>query len=168
MKFNYKSLLTVFILVFNLSGFDINAQITINEDGLYYDEYERWYTGIYVEEYPDGVMKTQISISKGKKNGLMKLFYPDGSINELRMYKNNLMHGTWVTFNDKGIKTAEANYALDKKNGKWYIWDETGILRYDMTYFEGNKAGTWLMWNEKGELISTKEYSLNPDDKEKK
>jgi antitoxin component YwqK of YwqJK toxin-antitoxin module len=167
MRFNCISILTVLLLVFVSSGLDIKAQITIHEDGLYYDEYERWYTGVYVEKYPDGVVKAQISIKKGKKDGLMKLFYPDGSINELRMYKNNLMHGTWETFNNKGIKTAEANYSLDEKNGKWYIWDENGTLRYDMTYFEGDKAGTWYMWDEKGDLIEAKEYELNPHLKNK-
>jgi antitoxin component YwqK of YwqJK toxin-antitoxin module len=168
MKFNYEVLLTIFLLFFVSLGLEIKAQITISEDGLYYDEKERLFTGVYTEEYPDGAVKIQMSVSKGTKNGLMRIFYQDGSVNELRMYKDDMMHGTWETWNDKGIKIAEANYASDTKNGKWYIWDDNGIMRYDMTYFDGNKAGTWYMWNEKGELIATKEFPLNVNSKEEK
>ncbi|MBN2273615.1 MAG: hypothetical protein JXR41_06745 [Bacteroidales bacterium] len=160
MKFNYKSLFILTFLLLVSFNLPTKAQITLSEDGLYYDQSDELFSGLYVEKYDDGTVKIQVAIQNGRKNGLMKIYYPDGSVNELRMYKNNMMHGTWETWNAAGIKTAEANYANDKKNGKWYIWDDSGTMRYDMIYFEGNKAGTWRMMNEKGELISTREFPL--------
>ncbi len=162
MKLKYNYLLLVTLLFSTISAVRVNAQISVGSDGLYYEESGKPYTGVYIEKYGDGTPKVSIAVNKGRKKGLTLLYYPNGSVNELRMYNDNKMHGTWVTWNEKGVKTAEANYANDKKNGKWYIWDENSTMRYDMTYFEGEKAGTWYMWNEKGELISTKEFAPDP------
>ena len=163
MKLKYNQLLSITVLVTGIYLQNINAQITEGENGLYYDGSGKLFSGIYTEKYDDGTVKTQMSVTNGRKNGLTVIFFPNGKKNELRMYKNNLLHGTWETWNQQGQKTAEANYANDKKNGKWYVWDDNGVMRYDMTYFEGEKAGTWSMWNSKGELTGQKEYSLNPN-----
>ena len=168
MKSEHKHLLTFLILILISAWGSLKSQITIGDDGLYYDETGKLYTGIYVEKYPTGTKKTEMSLVNGRKEGLTQIYYSNGVVNELRMYKNNLMHGTWVTWNEKGINTAEANYANDIKNGKWYIWDEQGIMRYDMTYFNGRKAGAWRMFDEHGILTATKEFDLNPELKEGK
>ncbi|MFO7657878.1 MAG: toxin-antitoxin system YwqK family antitoxin [Bacteroidales bacterium] len=154
-------LASLFLLAF-LCNSTISAQLSVDEDGIYYDNLGKPYTGIFIEKYDDGTIKGKTTLISGRKHGLASIYFKDGSLSELRMYRNNQMHGTWVTWNEKGKKTAEANYAADKKNGKWYIWDENGVKRYEMIYFDGEKAGTWYMWDEKGELTGKKDYSEIP------
>ena len=149
--------LIFFALIF-VNTSSVFAQLSVDEDGIYYDNLGKPYTGVYVEKYDNGVTKSTTTLISGRKHGIAAIYFKDGTLSEFRMYRNNQMHGTWITWNESGIKTAEANYAADKKNGKWYIWDENGVKRYEMTYFDGNKVGTWYMWSDKGELIETKEY----------
>jgi antitoxin component YwqK of YwqJK toxin-antitoxin module len=135
-----------------------HGQITENSEGIYLDDNGNPYTGSYIEYYPSGAKKDEIHLRNGLKEGICLLFFDDGQLNEIRSYKQGKMHGTWITYNQKGTKIGEANYSQNLKNGKWYIWDENGTLRYEMFYLDGEKVGIWLMWNEKGELAGHKEY----------
>ena len=149
--------LVCFLLLLIVSV-DMSGQLSVDDEGIYYDSIGKPYTGTYVEKYDNGVIKSTTTLISGRKHGIAIIYFRDGSMNEFRMYRNNQMHGTWITWNENGVKTAEANYSADKKNGKWYIWDENGVQRYEMTYFDGSKTGKWYMWNERGELLETKEY----------
>jgi antitoxin component YwqK of YwqJK toxin-antitoxin module len=88
----------------------------------------------------------------------VKVYFDSGKLNEIYSYKNNLMDGLWLTYNEKGIKTAEANYFNDKKHGSWKVWDDNGKLIYLMNYMNGAKSGTWIKYNAKGEEIERKSY----------
>jgi antitoxin component YwqK of YwqJK toxin-antitoxin module len=97
-------------------------------------------------------------LKEGKFDGPTKLYFDNGQLEEIRSFKNGMMHGKWEKWNSQNIKIAEASYVENKKDGKWYVWDDNGTLRYDMTYELGNKTGTWFMYDEKGALSSKKDY----------
>ncbi len=145
-------------LVFILYALTLQAQHLEREDGIYYDKYNNPYTGTYAEHYENGQIKIEMQIKSGLKHGIIKMFFINGRIKEIRAYYNNLMDGTWQTWNDNDVKIGEANYSKGLKHGKWSIWDENGILRYDMNYDNGKKTGIWYIYDESGKLISSKNY----------
>ena len=149
-------LLTIALSIFGFWGV---AQISEDENGIYYADNNTLYTGTYEEFFDNGNMKFEIPIQEGKKNGIIFYYYEDGTKMEQRSYKNNIMHGTWITWNNKGVKTGEANYQNGIKHGKWFIWDDKGTLRCEMNYHNGEKRGVWKIFGEDGKLESKKDFN---------
>lgn len=150
-----KTLTLIIFIMVSISGM---AQVQQGSDGIYFDGQGNLYTGVYTEYYADSLIRTSIEITNGRPDGLTKIYFEDGQLEEIRSYKNGLMHGKWEKWNRQNIKIAEAGYKDNKKDGKWYIWDDNGTLRYDMNYVSGEKAGTWLMYDEEGTLVNQKDY----------
>lgn len=137
------------------------AQNIVEKEGLYYLNNEA-YTGNYTVKYDNGNPKIEMNLLNGYKNGEAKVYFETGGLNEIRSYKQNLMDGTWLTFNNKNIKVAEALYLDGKKHGKWYIWNDEGILLYELEYTEGEKTGIWKNFDKEGNVISERSYSSIP------
>ena len=151
-----KKILIIGLLFFSYIA---NSQIVEGEDGLYYDENNEIFTGEYIENFEKGKLKLKMYILNGKLDGNVEYFFKDGSKKEIRAYDNGLMHGTWITWSEKGIKIAEANYKNNVKDGKWYVWDENDVKRYEMEYEEGKKVGVWFIWDENGKLVNEKDFN---------
>ena len=130
----------------------------IVEDGLYYNKSGELYSGTYVEYYPSGNKRVEMTVVEGKKQGVSTYYFDNKLKQEVRSYKDNEMDGLWETWNKKGVKLGVASYKNGTKHGKWYIYDEAGILRYDMEYKEGEKVGTWKIFDENGKLEKEKKY----------
>jgi antitoxin component YwqK of YwqJK toxin-antitoxin module len=135
-----------------------SAQIKRVENAKYFDSNHDLFTGKYDEFYENGNKKLEMYLKNGEQDSITILYFEDGKINEIRSFKQGLMHGKWETYNLKGQKLAEAWYRNDKKDGIWKIWDENGILRYEMPYSNGVKTGNWKIYNEKGELVDQKTF----------
>ena len=65
-------------------------------------------------------------------------FFLSGKVMESGSFVNGKKDGSWITFNETGVKTAEAFYKLGEKTGEWIIFDELGAIRYKITY-DSNK-----------------------------
>ena len=105
------------------------AQLTQSDDGRYFDQNKKPYTGLYSEKYPNGNLRIEMNITDGMLDGTYKTYFENGQLNEIRSYKAGKMDGVWETFNDKGVKTAEANFKDGVKHGKWFVWDDAGTMR---------------------------------------
>jgi len=147
-------LLTLFIHLSVL----VSAQLILKEDGKYYTHNDALYSGTYIEYYPSGNKRVEMTVVLGEKDGITLLYFDTGHKQEERWFKKNKMDGTWITWNEKGTKIGEARYISDVKHGSWCIWDDNGTQRYQMHYNKGVKTGTWSIWNEKGILINERKY----------
>lgn len=147
------------IIIFVLGLYFISAgQAYKGMDGKYYDEEGKLFSGVYKEVYHDTVIKTLVEVKNGIPDGLTRIYFENGKLEEVRSFREGMMDGKWERWNMQDKKVAEAFYMGNLKHGKWYIWDDQGVLRYDMTYVKGKKSGTWLMFDENGNLIDQKEY----------
>jgi len=135
------------------------SQVTLRDDGLYYDKEQKPFSGEYKEYYDNGQIRQEMVITDGRVNGEVVLWYRTGVKKEIRMFKSGLRDGLWVSYNEQGKKTGEASYKEDQKNGCWKIWDDHSVLRYEMFYHKGRKSGLWIMYDEEGKKISEKKYS---------
>jgi antitoxin component YwqK of YwqJK toxin-antitoxin module len=146
------------ILILLAVSCNLAAQIVRIENAKYFDSQHNLYNGKYEEYFDNGNVKTVMFLKNGEQDSITTLYFDDGKINEIRSFKDGLMHGKWETFNAKGQKLAEAWYLNDKKDGLWRIWDENGVLRYVMPYSNGHRSSTWTIYNEKGEITEQKDY----------
>ena len=134
-----------------------NAQGIEEIDGIYYRNSEP-YTGSWTTHYDSGATKMEGHLVKGKKQGKFRLYFVDGTLNEIRSYKKNRMDGTWIEYNEGNVKVGEANYKKGMKHGKWFIWDENGRLIYEMQYKKGEKTGIWKKYSPDGKVLGEREY----------
>ncbi len=148
----------VFFIGVLLIAFSVDAQNLQEKDGLYYQDSEL-YSGTYLTYYDNGNLKMESAFLEGKKHGDCKLYFEDGTLNEVRSYSNNEMTGTWLTFNKLGVKLAEASYSNGKKDGKWFVWGDNGNLKYELCYDNGEKTGIWKSYDENGVVINERDYT---------
>ena len=72
-------------------------------------------------------------------------FYEDGKVKEEGYFKNKKLQGTWVTYDDKGNKTAIAHYENGKKVGKWFMWHKDGLKEVN---YKDNAIASVQHWKE--------------------
>ncbi len=154
-----KTILTLAFSISILSSFAFAQNIYIGEDGLYYDSLNNLYSGTYIEFYDNGTIKGEYTIVDGENDGVTKLYFKTGQLNESRMYKKGEKDGAWITYNAEGGKIGEANFSKSTKHGKWYVWDENGTLRCEMTYKNGEKTGKWIIYDANGKQEKIKDYN---------
>lgn len=148
------------ILLFSglLLFFTAFSQITLKEDGLYYDKSGALFSGDYKEYYDNGQVRQEMSVLNGRIDGKVNLWFRSGKLKETRTFSEGRRTGMWISYNERETKTGEASYRDDQKDGPWKIWDDMGVLRYEMFYRKGQKTGLWIMYGPNGEKVSEKLY----------
>ncbi len=101
-------------------------------------------TGTWKYYFPDGktLMSTE-EYSNGKKNGVAKIFYKNGTLAEKTHYKDGLKDGTSETFGINGKPLAFTTYRNGKPDGPCRTYLENGELYSSGQYKNGLKTGIW-------------------------
>ncbi|MBE7633257.1 toxin-antitoxin system YwqK family antitoxin [Tenacibaculum finnmarkense] len=86
-----------------------------------------------------------------KENDLVKAtyFHENGQVKEQGFFKDKKLTGTWISFNEKGIKTTIAHYEAGKKVGKWFMWKEDGLKEID---YNNNVIASVQTWKEETKM----------------
>ncbi len=69
----------------------------------------------YFEYYESGTQKAKISYIKGEADGKAGFYYPNGKIKIDAEYKNNLKHGKWFYFDEKGKELGKEKWKKGEK-----------------------------------------------------
>ena len=80
-------------------------------------------------------------------------YFQSGKAMETGSFLNGKMDGYWVTYNELGMKTAEAFYKGGDKTGDWKVFDETGSLRYRIIY-DANKIVSATNFDSAGRSVA--------------
>lgn len=148
-------IILIFSLSFAVSAFAQNLEKT---NGLYYKQ-GMLYSGLHTEYFPSGTVSMKFNVLNGQPHGVTEIFYESGQQKEHREYNQGMKTGTWITWDENGVKIAEAGYADDVKEGPWYVWNSKGVMLYEMHYTAGVKSSVWRQWNDEGTLIMEKEFT---------
>ena len=90
--------------------------------------------GEYIQHYKTGVIEMRGMMKDGKRDGVWKSYYEDGS--------------PW----------SETTYTDGKKNGKTITWYGKEKKRYEGFFTNDKESGSWTFWDEKGTVQATKKY----------
>ncbi len=103
-----------------------------------------------------------ISVAPAKKievlNGESIERYPNGVIKIQGMMKDGKRDGLWKSFYDNGSPWSETTFSDGKKNGKTTTWYTNNNKRYEGYYTNDKESGLWTLWNEKGDVTNKKNY----------
>jgi len=153
-----KKLIIPFILFLTLVNTLAAQEVILKKNKYVVRENGKSYTGIFKEYDSENRLISATSIKNGLLEDSTTIYYPAGTIKEIRSYREGQKNGIWSTWNETGKKTAEASFKNGKKDGFWYVWDDLGIKRYEMFYEKGEKKGVWIIRDENGDVTSREEF----------
>ncbi len=70
-------------------------------------------------------------------------YYKDGSIAQTGFFKNNQLHGQWISYDQLGNKRSMGNYKNGKKTSKWIIWSKTNLIEVEYVNNTITKTVVW-------------------------
>ncbi|GIZ09304.1 toxin-antitoxin system YwqK family antitoxin [Flavobacterium sp. UMI-01] len=87
-------------------------------------------------------------------NNMVKATYyhENGQVMQEGFFKDGKLQGEWVSYDDKGNKTAIANYNKGVKVGKWFHWNSSTLNEVD---YSNNQIAAVKNW--KREAIANDE-----------
>ncbi len=91
------------------------------------------------------------------QNGEYIKYYKNGVMEMWGMMKNGKRHGVWKSWYEDGSPWSETAFADGKKNGKTTTWYDNEKKRYEGFYTNDEESGNWTFWDETGGSIK-KEY----------
>lgn len=116
----------------------------VSEGKLIGKEYEgEW--KYYHFDSPD--IMTVENYSKGKLNGIKKVFYRSNAIAEEASYKNGLLDGLYKKYAETGIVLEECNYKKGILEGLSVFRDDKSNVVSKGMYKNGKKDGIWEFTN---------------------
>src|SRR5512138_1400934 len=93
------------------------------------------------EFWPDGLLKSEISVRGGSYEGPAAWYYESGKPQMICTYKNNLLDGTLTRFYENGKKREEFIYVNNKINGICRSWDRSGKMITETQYKDSIPEG---------------------------
>jgi antitoxin component YwqK of YwqJK toxin-antitoxin module len=78
--------------------------------------------------YSDGAKNLEGPLLNGKREGLWKSWYEDGSLWSEGQFRNGMRQGPAVVYYPNGQKMLEGHYTDNERTGLWRSWDEEGRL----------------------------------------
>lgn len=104
------------------------------------------------------ILVTMYSISSAQ-NGIVKTYYPDGSVQSEISYVNDVLDGNAVWYYPNGQLKLEKNYDKGILNGWVKEYYESGLLKEEYFVKNGFKDGTHKIYNDNGALKKISNYT---------
>lgn len=86
----------------------------------------RVYQGVYKIFYPDGKLQEERIYDFGAESGPIKEYYPNGKIKRIANYNNGELHGQVLEYNTNGTVKLKENYKNDVKQGSCEYFNKIG------------------------------------------
>ncbi|ELR71011.1 24-amino acid repeat protein [Fulvivirga imtechensis AK7] len=90
--------------------------------------------GVVKQYYPDGSLKNEITFADGKKNGVAKNYYKNGRLRQQVSYLNNVKHGDVITYYESGSKYQVTPYVNGEIHGLRKKFRVDGRLLAEVPY----------------------------------
>lgn len=113
--------------------------------------------------YYGGKIRVKYTLLNGKYNGSYNSYHESGKLKISSFYKNDMVEGKVVEYDEKGNKTYEYYKSRDKINGSFKSYYENGKLKKTGYYKKGLANGKFVEYDEEGDKIY--EYYKSRDKK---
>ena len=131
----------------------LNLSNARNENGLFYAPNETEpFTGVVVEHYEEGSLKSKTEVEKGKLNGLSEGWHENGQLQIKEHYLNGVSHGLREKWRQDGSKESVGEIKNGKFEGTFRKWHPNGQLAEEIQMLNGVAHGESKSWHENGDL----------------
>jgi len=113
---------------------------------------DRIYTGLMLEHYPNGVLKSRSVVSNGVLHGLSEGWFTNQTLQVSEHFVNGISHGERLRWDAEGRKVAAAQIVHGKIEGVFRRWYENGVVAEEVTMTNGEPEGLSRAWYPSGFL----------------
>ena len=113
------------------------------------------FTGVVVEYYEDGTLKSQTEVSEGKLQGLSEGWHENGQLQVKESFEQGVAHGLRQKWRPDGSKESEGTIQNGQFEGTFRKWHPNGQLAEEMQMTQGVAHGEAKSWHENGSLKAT-------------
>jgi len=92
------------------------------------------------------------------ENGEEVKHHKNGVVHIRGMMKNGKRTGLWKSWYEDGTPWSETTFKDGIKTGKTITWYENGKKRYEGFYTNNIASGKWIYWDDKGNIIEPKDF----------
>ncbi len=110
------------------------------------------FTGLVLEHYEDGQVKSQTHLADGKPHGKSVAYFPDGQVQIRESYHKGISHGKRIERYESGTKKSERMIIDGVNHGRYRQWYVDGTLQSEVQLFEGEPNGISRAWFPSGYL----------------
>src|SRR5690606_8901875 len=100
----------------------------------------------------EGVLRSTEHWQRGKLDGEMITFYPDGQVAERRHFKAGVAEGPAEQYHANGTLRYKANYANGEPEGSVIYYFDNGRKEIEGRSVNGARDGGWTYYNETGSV----------------
>jgi antitoxin component YwqK of YwqJK toxin-antitoxin module len=122
---------------------------------MYYNDQP--FTGVSELFYSEIVKAETIEYENGKRQGLYKKWFPNGTLSFEASYDNGLQHGIAKSWWKNGELRSISNYNTGIVNGVQKQWYKSGNIFKEMTIVNGKEEGLQKAWRENGKIYNNYE-----------
>jgi antitoxin component YwqK of YwqJK toxin-antitoxin module len=137
-----------------LPNYDPAAKV---EEGDYKDNKKM---GMWVQYWPNGNKKSEISFDNNKAKGYAKMYFEDGKVMEEGTWENNRWTGDYKMYHPNGQLFYEFKYSPSgKREGVQTYFHDNGKVMMKGEMKDGKETGEWEERYENGDLKSKKVFN---------
>ena len=110
------------------------------------------FTGLMVEHYPGGVLKSRTAVSNGLLHGVSEGWFTNAVRQVAEHFVNGVSHGERLRWDEEGRQVAAAQIDQGKIVGQFRRWHANGQLAEEVTMKNGEPDGLARSWYASGSL----------------
>lgn len=126
----FYKIVMILMLFFVLSGCADNhssdvcecsdLQLDVDYNHFFLNDRTVGYTGKCEQKDKTGVLMFEKNFTKGKMEGEMIIYYPNGKIKSIKHYKKNVQHGMQYDFSEYGDTIIKASFDRGEQDSLYY------------------------------------------------
>lgn len=110
------------------------------------------FTGVMLEHYPTGALRSRSVISNGILHGLSQGWFTNGQMQVSEMFREGVSHGLRTKWYAAGTTQSLANIVDGKLQGPFRRWHENGIVSEQVEFVADKPEGESLSFYPSGYL----------------
>ena len=100
-----------------------------------------FFSGLMLEHYPDGTLRSRSAITNGFLHGLSEGWHTNAQLQVSEHFKHGISHGLRTKWYPDGAKQSEASIADGQLHGLFRKWHENGTLAEQVQFVGGQPDG---------------------------
>lgn len=118
-----------------------SSELALRDGRLYVTNQTVPFTGLLVEHYADGALKSRSTVMDGRLNGVSEGWHTNGQMQVREFFTNGVSHGFREKWYPNGGKLSEGEIISGKHEGIFRRWHENGKLAEEVSMRNGEPEG---------------------------
>lgn len=119
----------------------LSTELARRDGLLYHGDQTQPFTGVMLEKYSAGGVKSRSMVQGGVLDGLSEGWHTNGQIQVRESFKRGVSHGLREKWFENGVKSSESSIVDGKHHGVFRRWHENGVLAEEVNMRQGEPDG---------------------------